>query len=357
MAPVEKYVQKLIFEQDCVIIPDFGGILSRHIKAGYDVSTGVYRPSRKKVAFNEVLKVDDGLLTYTISVHKKIGLDQAQQEVRHFVVSLWKSLGESGYAEIAGLGKFLANGEGKLIFEPQDQLNFYPEWFGFDNLKVKELNTFSAADSGAVEEPVFMQPVMEVKRRRRSHRKQRSRVTGWAVAATMTGLVFAFSFMYARTSDHIELSSLNPFASLGHFFDEVSLSPEPSKPVVAGQQVSVASDDDYLVDITLDPDSAVSQASESAAPVSDGAEAFGSLRTDRNRFFIITGAYGSNKYVQVRLEELNAKGFKDAGTVIQKEKGWTMVWAGSYATKEEATEDLPRVRSTVGDGVWIFEEK
>ncbi len=349
MTPVEKYVQKLILEQDCVIIPDFGGILSRHVKAGYDVSAGIYRPSRKRIAFNEVLKVDDGLLTYTISVHEKMTIEQARHEVRAFVVSLWKSLGEQGSAEIAGLGKFLANGEGKLIFEPEDQLNFYPDWFGFEDLKIAELSA-GAAEQEAGEVPVLRLPEEEAAPVASATGK--SSGFRWAAAAALAGLMGVFSFMYASSTDHIELGTLNPFEGLKKYF--VAAQPEAALPKPAAVPVmeeTPAAADSAGALIPVEPVETVS-VGQVGAPAEAPAAA-----EPAAKFFIITGAYGSNKYVQIRLDELNRKGFTDAGVVIQKEKGWTMVWAAAYPTREAATEALPEVRRSVGDGVWIYEDR
>lgn len=363
MAPIEKYVQSLIYEQDCVIIPDFGGILSRHIKAGYDASTGIYHPAKKKIAFNEVLKEDDGLLIHTVSIHEKIPLDKAQAAVRDFVVSLWKSLGESGSTEIEGLGKFVANKEGKLIFEPNEQLNFYPQWFGFEEIKASMLSTADSvnraiAPPASLEEPA----AIRTERKRRPVVARNSGGMKWTVAAAAAGIVFLFSFLYTNNSGQSELSSLNPFEMLKRYTkaETRALDVDKSTAVVAKPAARTEQPETSIVDniaeekLTTESPVVV----EKKAPeVTTVKEATKTTASGKSRYFIITGAYGASKYVNIRLEELRSSGFSKAGTVMQKEKGWTMVWAASYASKEEATADLPRVRKKVGEGVWIYEDK
>ena len=71
MAPVDKYIRKLLFEFDCVIIPDFGGLLTNRVGVRYDESSQLFKPAGKRLAFNEILKIDDGLLALLLICWRK----------------------------------------------------------------------------------------------------------------------------------------------------------------------------------------------------------------------------------------------------------------------------------------------
>ncbi|MFC0182386.1 hypothetical protein ACFFJX_07360 [Pseudarcicella hirudinis] len=137
MKTVQSYIIDLLFEQDCVVIPDFGGFIINSRSAGLDKMERFMSPPQKWLAFNELLKSDDGLLSSYISGCQKISREEAVVQIKKFVEQTRKSvkLNESVY--IANLGTFTLNAEQKLQFQPDPKMNFLTESFGMDNIKLK----------------------------------------------------------------------------------------------------------------------------------------------------------------------------------------------------------------------------
>ncbi|MFN3382232.1 MAG: SPOR domain-containing protein [Runella zeae] len=143
MTSVLDYTRKLLYEHDCVVLPDFGGFLAYFSHAFYSEQNALYHAPQKRIAFNEALKLDDGLLVHYLTINEQISREEAQKKVRAFVENLKTTLQEKGTYVLEGIGELSKNEEGKIQFEPLTQVNFYGEGFGLKSIK---LDTTPAAE-------------------------------------------------------------------------------------------------------------------------------------------------------------------------------------------------------------------
>src|SRR4051812_34505370 len=111
MIAVQKVIRKLVSDYEFVIIPGFGALLSHQIPAIYDRDSGVFSPPVKKLAFNEFLKLDDGLLANFISREENISHVEAVAHVKNYADVLRSSLDADGETGIEGIGEFKTNSE------------------------------------------------------------------------------------------------------------------------------------------------------------------------------------------------------------------------------------------------------
>ena len=58
---VSQYIQELLYQYECVTIPNFGAFLTRSFEAKLD-DNGKFFPPRKEVTFNQLLSSNDGIL-------------------------------------------------------------------------------------------------------------------------------------------------------------------------------------------------------------------------------------------------------------------------------------------------------
>ena len=58
---IEKYISDLLYNNDCIIIMNFGGLICNHISAKLDEKTGILSPPNKTILFNSQLKENDRL--------------------------------------------------------------------------------------------------------------------------------------------------------------------------------------------------------------------------------------------------------------------------------------------------------
>ena len=82
---IEVYIQALLFEHSCVVIPDLGGFITEHKSVEIHPITHRFTPPSKRIAFNEQLKVNDGLLANTIAREEGISMLDAYAKIKTFV--------------------------------------------------------------------------------------------------------------------------------------------------------------------------------------------------------------------------------------------------------------------------------
>ncbi len=138
-------VSELLYDKNCVIIPNFGGFVGNFKSTDFDKTRSLISPTRKRVAFNESLIENDGLLINALQTKKSISYDQAEKEVSLFVKFLKDRLTKYKNYEFKHLGSLYLNKEGKLVFVAYDESNFHKRSFGLQDVKVKRL-------TGVVEE-------------------------------------------------------------------------------------------------------------------------------------------------------------------------------------------------------------
>ncbi|MCK5537667.1 MAG: hypothetical protein KAI79_12630, partial [Bacteroidales bacterium] len=59
---LSKYIRDLLYRYECVIIPEFGGLLTKTISTKIDEETNTFYPPTKQLGFNSQLIENDGLL-------------------------------------------------------------------------------------------------------------------------------------------------------------------------------------------------------------------------------------------------------------------------------------------------------
>ncbi|WP_247236376.1 SPOR domain-containing protein [Telluribacter sp. SYSU D00476] len=382
MVAVEKYIRKLLYEQDCVIIPELGGLLTHHINAQYNSASGMFSPSQKRVAFNEVLKLDDGLLTFYISVNEKISREEAMSCVKKYTETLRASLREEGKAAIPGVGDFRNNSEGKLVFEPDSTQNFNVDWFGFQSIKAVELK---ANASSYVEEPVLHPaPVFEaiaateveteeeeMTEEEVTTRKTRWGWSGWAAAAAAAGMAFYLSVFYAPSGTNSMLSTLNPFYGVSEYVqttmaekqiaeskDDLTIEIEddlviaPEETLVADEQQATVPAQPVSAKVAIaEPQKVADLAPKAASPVVTPVD------NVVKKFYVIAGSFESMKNAQILLTQLQQGGFANAFIMEQKGNGLIKVSAQGYDSMNEAYNNLEAVEKVAGEGVWVYKNR
>ena len=91
MIELAKHIEILLLDNDCVIVPDFGGFMAHHVDAVYDTEEGLFLPPRRTLGFNPQLYINDSLLAqsyveaYDLSYPDAI--QRIESEVREIISS------------------------------------------------------------------------------------------------------------------------------------------------------------------------------------------------------------------------------------------------------------------------------
>ena len=134
MKPVAEYIRTLLYEHDYVTVPNFGAFIANYMPSSFNDISGSLMPPQKRIAFNEILKQDDGLLATYISRRESVTIDEAKRTIQNFVSEIKVSLANDKSFHFDRIGDFSLNEENNLVFDPDRRNNFFSESFGFDSL-------------------------------------------------------------------------------------------------------------------------------------------------------------------------------------------------------------------------------
>lgn len=135
------HVSELLYDHNCVIVPGFGGFVANFKATERNEDSGMVKPARKLVAFNQNLTENDGLLTQYVA--KKLGIPypEAEAKVAEMVLFIRTRLDQYRNFEFRNVGTIYLNKEEKLVFVPYENHNFYAKSYGLPEIKVRPFRT------------------------------------------------------------------------------------------------------------------------------------------------------------------------------------------------------------------------
>lgn len=365
MITVDKYIRKLLFEHDCVIIPEFGGLLTHHVGAHYDATNCVFLPSRKRLAFNEVLKIDDGLLTYYVAAHEKLTREEAVVVVKRYVEEIRQDLQSGGTLEMESVGVFAMNAEGKLVFEPDYAQNYNKESFGMQSLAVREIvreDVYPGSDNHVLDSEMEFVSASEPAARRHTW-------VNWAAAAVFVGFVALLSALNTTAESPSLLSTLNPFETVKDFtLDSYTPKPTPlpepvilvpeTKPVpvevvayVPKNEILPEEDPKELIPVKTEVKV------ESSVPIPVLPKESVKEVKSNHRYYLIAGSFGKMRNARDLRGQLLKKGFNESTIMDEAGGSLVKVSAGSYATMEGAMRHKKTVDAVTGADSWVYHRR
>ncbi|MGA0558718.1 SPOR domain-containing protein [Larkinella sp. VNQ87] len=351
MTPVSDYLKKLLFQYDCIVVPELGGFILHYIPATFVESTGLYMPPRKKIAFNEALKLDDGLLISYLMLHEGCTREEALQEIRQFVDRLKKEVRQQRIFTLEGLGLFSENEENKLQFDPEIRHNFQGESYGFQPVPAQLVNSLEVAEKPvvdllkpgkesliAVEAEEVPSTVVElpVTRNRRQY-------LAWAAAVL---LICSLGIVSVQKSPSL-VSSLNPFAL---FVPDDKALAEPVTEVPAAR---VETPETKPVVVSVANPASVREPAKPAVVAESGALVV-EVKKPETFYLAIAGSFASKANAKRLMRRLRRNGFETAYILPQsKSKELVKVAAVGSENRDEVLASLETVSKLSGAQAWV----
>jgi len=196
MKNLDEIIVALILEHNCVIIPSFGGFVSKDVGATIDFDKGTILPPSKHLLFNIQLKNNDGLLTAAISRTQGITFLEANDLISNTVTTIQSDLKSGKKVSLENIGTFHYNLENVLVFEQDRYFNFLLTSYGLAPLQ------FISNQATEVVQPI---------------KKLNNKSNVWKYAAAACLLPFAFYSFWiplktnVLSSGMISYHDLNPF--------------------------------------------------------------------------------------------------------------------------------------------------
>jgi cell division septation protein DedD len=348
------------------------------------------------VAFNEKLKLNDGLLISTFAYDTKMTAGEAHQQVEAFVRQLQEELHTHQRFELRGVGLFRLNAEQKIEFEYVASGNFLNDSFGLPELITRPV---VAADAAAGLRTLLkeQQANRAVSTAKPSLRRKIRSIYDTAAVLAIGGLSCSALYFISLQTDY-NLSSLIPFSLVGqpakveraaeapvteslHFTEdlnagnsevmekEAELMPErlappegkvaetssPGTPAETAPVTVTPAKEEKKEPVKAAPEVAAAPViTPKAPPVAPKKNTAVTINTATNRYYIIAGGYSSLKNARWGLKQLTGQGGK--GTVILPVNAGDLhrVSVQDYASKVEALQHLPELKKKFGNNIWIL---
>jgi len=147
---LDPFIIDLLYEHDCVIIPEFGGLVANYKSAKLNGITHVIQPPAKAIGFNPSLKYNDGLLANYISSVLGLSYKEAAEMVASTVADFRRQMLENGRFSIDRVGVFYKDRLGQTQFIPEEQENFLLSSYGLQPIQLRLLNGAELTDSAKV---------------------------------------------------------------------------------------------------------------------------------------------------------------------------------------------------------------
>jgi hypothetical protein len=378
MAAVKDYLKKLLYQYDCVVVPELGAFLTHYQPASFTETSGLYLPPRKRVAFNEALRFDDGILSNYIMLHEPVTREGAQKHISQFVTDLRQNISADGRFELEGIGIFSYNDEGRLQFDPSLRHNFFGEAYGMTALTAQLVNAQPKQEPSLNAVPMTSVGPVLVRDEDTTLTPYRPARSYWRVAAAalLIGSLGVFSYFSVINPGKPLQSSLDP-ANLLHmsasFFEKAAPVEAVSKPATVSLKPAVKPVKDVspvtstvdavaplptlvekpTVDRIVKPNAApVAKAAEIASPVTLSAAK--AVRTTPY-FTVIAGSFSSKRNAMGLRRKLKKAGYADAFIIMPEQRGQLYkVAASGSAVREEAVANMTTISNLIGSEAWIY---
>ena len=308
------YIQQLLFDYDCVIIPGFGGLVAQPHPAQVNSITKQIYPRSKKIAFNQNLLTNDGLLAEYISRKEKCTYAEAILKIQETVKELQHRLTEKNTFELDGIGSFRFDAENKLIFSVQKNESFLYDSYGLKPVKAVPLTLVNDKPKIMEKEEEIVpvtadaeaEPETETTEEKAVRRKRKVSIPFIAVSVLV--IAFAGLTMYLASQNATLPFLHNDGSQTASFIDSSSESAanttEESTPAESTEAESSSTENSAEeTPATTESSSASTENTTSSSSEVSQADA---------GYYIIAGAFGVEENAEKLLTTLKESGYNDA---------------------------------------------
>lgn len=140
MIELAQHIETLLLENDCVIVPGFGGFVAHYSPATRIKEENIFLPPTRTIGFNPQLKLNDGVLVQSYMSAYDTSFADASRIVEKEVNEFISLLHEEGKAHLDNIGEIHYNIYGNYEFVPYDYKITTPSLYGLDSFEMHELS-------------------------------------------------------------------------------------------------------------------------------------------------------------------------------------------------------------------------
>ena len=324
MIRLAQHIEILLLDNDCVIVPNFGGFVAHYSPATYIKEEQLFLPPARTIGFNPQLRLNDGLLVQSYMTTYQISFSEAIRRIEKETDVLIEQLHEEGKIHLDNIGELHCNINGDYEFTPYNNLLSTPSLYALDSFDMPELSVLHLKEENRDISTIGTPTTSKAYVISISRAFLRNAVA--AVAAIL--LFFSFSIPIKNT----DIRNRNYAQLLPYELFEMN---EP-------EQIASTSSTTTNIKSTSSKSPSVISASTKSQPVDSITQATEVESIKQNPFHIIIAGGITLKKAQVIANELQSKGFSEV-TVLNND-GKVRVSIRSFNDRIEATRELLEIR-------------
>lgn len=162
MVELAKHIEILLLNNDCVIVPGFGGFMAHHVDAVYDEEEKLFLPPSRTLGFNPKLHINDSLLALSYVEAYDISYPDAIKRIEAEVSEMRQLINNQGFFDFPDIGVIQTNDEGNLEFEPCSAGILTPELYALSSFECNKLATLPEKQEETT--PTVSVPVSEAQK-------------------------------------------------------------------------------------------------------------------------------------------------------------------------------------------------
>ena len=361
MNVVINHIKELLYTNDCVIIPEFGGFVTSYQVSEVHPIKHHFTPPSKRVAFNEKLKLNDGLLVMEIANSSKISIEEATNLITDFVNEVKSTLKKSEKFLIEGIGSFIKNAEGRLQFKNEVKENYLEDSFGLPDFfaepisrenNIKLRNKFKDRKAMSSE---------EVKKEQKETKKKKGGAGIWVLSIIAILLcISAVTLFVMDKGENSMLSSIFPTGNTNEVMESTdSDSTEMMEEEIVDSTYSEEEemyDEEYAEEETTTEISDEKNVDEEAVEENNVSESSGEIFLNEltGRYYVICGAFGEQSNAETLRDELIGKGYDAKVLSPLGRKPLFRVSIADYDTQEEGLEKSSTENESFENSLWVM---
>jgi len=319
---IKSYINDLLYEYECVTIPEFGSFLTRKIPAKISLD-GTFSPPKKEISFNSLLKTNDGILAKHIAQMTNSNYESVLKLINKKIIKWIEKLKKESIA-FPGIGEIRLNNHDKIEFFPSNEINFYKDSFGLSPFKKDPLIKLSFNKNNLIMEKTNNDDLLFTPENNNKKRK----IIYVKYAAISLLSILLIGSIYFFTDNYLSNQKLN----------EIEIAQKKIKSNVQKATFDIGK----LSKIELNL-----KANKS--------ENISSLNSNEKYYSIIAGSFRSIKNAENKLSSLIKEGYK-AEMARKSSEGFHRVAYGRFISKKKAINLLIFVKYTLQEEAWFLEE-
>ncbi len=333
-------IETLLYEHDCIIIPNFGGFVVNVKDFEFNTKEEKIYPRKRWIAFNERLRSDDGVLATAWAKKERISHKIAFDQISQFGQSLKDSLKSEPIIVLPKLGTFSLTAESKISFLPNPEQNFDLSQFGLlpvglpsptkiskpvllENPIEKSLTLHEEISEETIEEEVLVP------------RRISTKVYVYALLAFLLGGLSAY-YLTEPNSRYVN-SSLSPFT--------IKIKKEKNTPTISKSQLPIPEEKTIATDSSIQASPQEPSIEEIKTPVNH----------ESNSVFLVAASFQTQAKAELALSELKSKGF-DQAVILPKSADAIhfRVSIGTEASMEAGYKKAAEIKSQKKLDIWVY---